>query len=201
METTTFNFDVNTGTIEYLEQRYLFVSPTSKLSIDKSLDYDCIIIDGKNIDFVKMIVKKIRKNNNPMIYLKPIVLLNGNAHKDPFINNLIDGVIYSFDQIKLIYISISEINELINNLDFISSISFESMLISKLLYYMYTRNIKTLEPIPYIFSNTNYCYPILSVNFKYSEENKVFELIKIAEDEGLFKSKFIDLSYSCSNCK
>lgn len=201
METTTFNFDVNTGTIEYLEQRYLFVSPTSKLSIDKSLDYDCIIIDGKNIDFVKMIVKKIRKNNNPMIYLKPIVLLNGNAHKDPFINNLIDGVIYSFDQIKLIYISISEIIELINNLDFISSISFESMLISKLLYYMYTRNIKTLEPIPYIFSNTNYCYPILSVNFKYSEENKVFELIKIAEDEGLFKSKFIDLSYSCSNCK
>lgn len=201
METTAFNFDVNTGTIEYLEQRYLFISPTSKLSIDKSLDYACIIIDGKNIDFVKMIVKKIRKNNNPLIYLKPIILLNGTSHKDPFINSLIDGVIYSFDQIKLTYITISEINELINNLDFISSISFESLVISKMLYFMYTRNIKTLTPIPYIYSNTNYCFPFLAVNFKFTEEYKTFELLKLAESEGLFKSNFIDLVYCCSNCR
>lgn len=201
MEATAFSFDVNTGTVEYLEQKYLFVSPSSKLSIDKSLNYSCIIIDGKNTDFVKMIVKKIRKNNNPLIYLKPIVLLNGSAHKDPFINQLVDGVIYSFDQIKLINITISEINELANNLSFITSISFESMMITKMLYFMYTRNRKALEPIPYIYSNTNFTYPILAVNFQFPEEYKVFEVLKLAESEGLFKSNFVDLVYCCPNCK
>jgi hypothetical protein len=195
------NIDASKGDIEYLSTKYIYVSPSRDLKIDRSLAYVGIILDGKNSDFVKMIIKRIRGNNNPLIYLKPIIILNGNAHRDPFVKALIDGVIYSFDQIPLIHENVSTINELYGQLTIINSISYEALTISKLLYFMYTRELKVLDATPYSLSNTHYSYPFLSCNFSNFEEYQVLEILEIAVQEGIFKSKFIDRIYLCPNCK
>lgn len=195
------NIDASSGTVSYLTSKYLYVSPSRELKIDKSLDYIGVLVDGKSTDFAKLIIKRIRGNSNPLIYLKPIIIVNGNAHRDPFIKNLIDGVIFSFDQVPLVHEHISEINERAEHLNFINSISFEALMVSKLLYFMHSRDLKVLEPIPYALSNTNYCFPFLACNFSDFEEHQVLDILKMAETEGVFKSKFIDRIYLCSNCK
>ncbi len=193
--------NASSGTIEYLNTKYIYVSQSRDLKIDRSVSYAGIIIDGKNLDFTKMVVKRIRGNQNSEIYLKPIIILNGNAHRDVFIKNLIDGVIFSFDQIPLINEHVSEINNLSKEITIINSISFEAMIVSKLLYFMFTRNLKMLEPVPYALSNTNYSFPFLACNFSDFEEFQVLEMLEIATQEGLFKHKFLDRIYLCSNCK
>jgi hypothetical protein len=193
--------DAANGTVQYLNSTYIYVSSSRDLKIDRSIAYTGIILDGKNTDFARLVVKRVRGNNNPTIYLKPIIILNGTAHRDAFIKSLIDGVIFSFDQIPLVHEQVHHINTLSENLQFINSISFEAMIVSKLLYFMYSRELKVIEPSPYVFSNTNYCYPFLACSFIDFEEYQVLEMLELAESEGLFKSKFLDRIYLCSNCK
>ncbi|MFN5417171.1 MAG: hypothetical protein ACK5B9_08955 [Flavobacteriia bacterium] len=201
MALVNVNINAATGEIEYLSSRYIYVSPGRDLKIDRSLGYAGIILDGKNIDFTKMVIKRIRGNTNPIIYLKPIIVLNGNSHRDPFVSALIDGVIFSFDQIPLVQEKVSMINELFEKLTIINSISYEALAISKLLYFMYTRELKILEPTPYALSNTHYSFPFLSCNFADFEEYQVLDILEIATLEGIFKQKFLDRIYLCSNCK
>lgn len=189
------------GTVEYANSVYIYVSSNRELKIERSVNYTGIIIDGKNPDFVRIVIKRIRGNHRPEIYLKPIILLNGNSHRDMFIKSLIDGVIFSFDQISLIHEHVHVINDLTNKLTLINSISFEAQVLSKLLYFMYTRELKSLEPLPYYLSNTNYSFPFLACNYSDFEEYQVLEVLDTAMNEGVFKSNFVDRIYLCSNCK
>jgi hypothetical protein len=189
------------GTIKYANRTYLYISSNRKLKSVSSSSYSAIIIEGKNIDFVRLILKRIRGNHNPDVYLKPVFLLNGNSHKDPFIAKLIDGVLNSFDQIPLIHDVTETINQRKEELNYINSISFEAQVVTKLLCYMYTREEKELEPIPYAFSNTNYSYPFLSCNYEPHDEYQIFDLLQLMVSEGLFSAEYIDRVYLCANCK
>lgn len=193
--------DAEKGIIEYANTKYLYISSNRELKIERSLNYTGIIIEGKNLDFTRTVVKRIRANHKPEIYLKPIIILSGNSHRDIFIKNLIDGVIFSFDQIPLIHEHVQLINELFYKITFINSVSFEAQIISKLLYFMYTREINELEPFPYNLSNTHYSYPFLTANFNEYEEYQIFEVLDNAFQEGLFKRDFHDRIYLCSNCQ
>ncbi|HRP53454.1 MAG TPA: hypothetical protein PLI97_08100 [Fluviicola sp.] len=201
MALANVHIDAQKGDVKYLNFKYLYISPNRELRIDKSMNYAGVLIDGKNIDFVKLILKRIRGNSNPLIYLKPIILVNGSSHHDPFVRNLMDGVIFSFDQIPLVHDAACEINERIDKLQLTQTISFEAMVVSKLLNYMYSRGLKVLEPIPYVLSNTKYSFPFLACNYELFEEHEVLNVLKMAEAEGVFKSKYIDRIYLCSNCK
>ena len=189
------------GIIEYANTKYLYVSANRELKIERSLNYSGIIIEGKSTEFVRIVVKRIRNNHKPEIYLKPIILLSGNSHRDNYINSLTDGVIFSLDQIALIHEHVQLINEATLKITFINSISFEAQMISKLLYFMFTRELKDLEPIPYNLSNTNYTYPFLAANFNEYEEYQIFEILENAFQEGLFKRDFFDRVYLCAHCQ
>ena len=197
---TEVNFHPEKSLIEYAGKKYLLVSPTKELRIERSLDYAGIIIDAKGIEFTRMIVKRIRGHFNPEIYLKPILLLNGNAHRDSFIRNLIDGMIYSPEQITLVHANVEAILEKIKDLTFMNSVSLEAQIISKLMCWCYTRENDILEPIPYTFSNINYSYPFLACSFEYQEEHQVLEILEICQKEGLISGEFYDRVYLCCNC-
>lgn len=189
------------GTIKFSGRTYVYISSNRKLKMESLSKFDGIIIDGKSIEFVRMVMRKIRGNNNPDLYLKPIFSMNGNAHKDPLIAQLIDGKLSSFDQIPLVHDTTESINKLKNELKFINSISFEAQVISKLMGYMYTRSLKELEPIPYANSNTHYSFPFLAYNYEEQDEYQIFDLLQIAVDEGLMTAKYFDRIYLCSSCK
>lgn len=201
MELNQIKLNASTGELMYLDSKYLYIAPGKLLKISKDFDYKAIIVEGRNIDFVHMIVKRIRGDRNPQVYLKPIILMNGESHQDPFILSLTDGVIFSLDQVSLIHENVATINERIEELLLINSVSFDAMVISKLLYFMHSRGKSKIEPIPYVGSKINYSYSFLACNFKEFEERKVLEILNIAMQEGVLKENYVDRIYLCSNCE
>jgi Thaumarchaeal output domain 1 len=187
--------------IEYGDKKYLVVTPTKELRIERSLDYVGIIIDAKGIEFTRMIVKRIRGHFNPEIYLKPILLLNGNAHRDAFIRHLIDGMIYSPEQLSLVHSNVENILLRIKDLTFTNSVSLEAQIISKLMCWQYSRENELIEPIPYTLSNINYSYPFLACSFEFQEEAQVLEILDICQKESLISGDFHDRIYLCSTCQ
>jgi hypothetical protein len=187
--------------IVFKKNKYLFVSQQRKLEIDRSQEYSGIIVDGKNPDFARMAIKRVRSNFQPEVYLKPILILNGTVYREQFVQELTDGMIYNFDQLELVESIVEGINLRIKDVQFLNSISIEAQIISKMLSFMYTREKMNLDPIPSVYSNTNFSYPFLSCHFEFKDEHQLFDILEIARSEGLITGDFYDRTYLCSNCK
>jgi hypothetical protein len=193
-------FEVNENVLEYEGYRFFVAWSGTSFKTEQALIYDGIIIEAGDLNFTLHILKKVRSHLNPEYYLKPIFLLKGNENRDPLINNLIDGVIYSLDQIKMVLPVMQQIYMKIADLSFTKSLSFEAQIIDKVLNLMYTRDKKEITPIPYFNSGVGYTFPEISVNFGYRDEWQVLDIMEIAENEGLFAGEYMDRVYLCNNC-
>lgn len=188
------------SSIEVGDYSFLIIKNSSATPIEELQHHSAVIIEVINHDFVRLVASTIRANQSPDIYLKPIFLLKKDGLEAPIIDILSDGWIKSIDEIEGILPIVGRIATRAQDLTFINSISFEAQLITKLISLLYVREEKVLEPIPYIFSNINYYYPLLSVNFDYVDEYMALEVLKIAEEEGILRSEFVDRVYLCSTC-
>jgi len=184
----------------YDDQLFYYVENYSSLKVEHLVGYDAIILDAQDADFTKILLKKFRSNNNPEFYLKPIYLINYKETNDPFVNHLHDGILLSMDQIPEKITLIRELFVRTTHLDNHPSNSFEVQTLKKVFNYMYTREIKSLSPIPDVSSSIGYSYPILSVNFDNFEESKVLDLLEWATREDLIWPDFYDRIYLCNNC-
>ncbi len=180
---------------------FYYIESFSSLKIDDLIIYDAVIIDAKDVEFTRIIIKKFRSHSNLEFYLKPLFLINNKATDDPYIIELTDGMIMSLDQIPEKINDINQINMKITRLEGSPSSSFEVQVFKKSLNYMFTRDLNTLKPMIDINSSIGYCYPVLSVNFDTFEEVKAIELLEWAEKENLIWPDFYDRVYLCSNCK
>lgn len=187
--------------LSYFNKTFYFLESFSSLNIDKLDIYDAIIIDARDIEFTKIIIKKFRSSSNIDFYLKPIFLINNRETKDPYITELTDGIIVSFDQIPETINDINQINLKATQLEQSASGSFEVQIFKKVLNYLFTRNINSFKPFLDSSSSVGYSYPIISVNFESFEEAKVIELLEWAEKENFIWPDFLDRVYLCSNCK
>ena len=186
--------------LEYSGFSFLIIDHSDNLNVDKVQYHNALIIDGKDIDFIRTIVKRVRSHNSPEIYLKPIFVIKGINITDPVVNDLIDGSIFSLDQLEFIVPEVERILTRISDLKFTHSISFEAQMIEKIICYLYISQSYTLAPIPYVYSDVNFAYPILSVNFRLSDEHTALDILDIAEKEGIFDSEYYDRIYLCANC-
>lgn len=194
------NVKIHDSVIEYSGFTFLVIDALDNLSVEKVQFNNAVILDGKDPDFIRQIIKRIRSSNSPDIYLKPVFVLKGININDPFVNRLTDGTIFSLEQIEFIIPTVEKILTKVNDLKFTNSISFEAQMIEKMISFMYTCDAYDLEPVPYIYSGINYSFPILSVNFSQTEEHSVLDILDIAEREGIFESDYYDRIYLCSNC-
>lgn len=162
--------------------------------------YDAIIIDGVNDDFIRETVLRIRRHHRNEVYLKPIFLLKNVTINDLVINELIDGVIFSLEQVELVVEKTKSL--LMRNKEVLSvkSVSFEAEMINKTINMLVTREKKELKSFPYIRSGIGYYFPELSVNFAREDEHNVLKILKMAEEDGLLTSTFYDRIYLCTNC-
>jgi GGDEF domain-containing protein len=179
---------------------FFVIEHLDSLDVEIVKDHNAVIINGKDESFIRQIVKRIRSNNNSDIYLKPVFLLKGVNIIDPLVNELVDGSLYSLEQIPFIKSEVEKLLTKISEIQFSRAISFEAQMIVKMISFLYSRQNKKLDPIPYVFSDVNYTYPCLSVNFSHTEEFAVFEILKQAEYDGIFTSEFVDRIYLCSQC-
>lgn len=200
MESSNSNIKVNDSVIEYSGFTFLLIDALDSLNVERVQFNNAVIIDGKDPDFIRQIVRRIRSNNSPDIFLKPIFILKGININDPLVNRLCDGTIFSLEQLEFIVPTVERILTKVNDLTFTNSISFEAQMIEKTISFMYTCDSYDLEPVPYVYSGINYSYPILSVNFRQTEEHSVLDILEIAEREGIFESEYHDRVYLCSNC-
>ncbi|MFZ5554431.1 MAG: hypothetical protein ACOZCO_15030 [Bacteroidota bacterium] len=192
--------EVNDNIVEYEGYRLFIAYNSSSFKLEQALVFDAVIIESGDINFTLHVLKKIRSHLNPEFYLKPIFLLKGTENRDPLINNLTDGVIYSLDQVKMLIPVMQQVYLKIADLSFTKSLSFEAQIIDKMLNLMYTRDKKEITPIPYFQSGIGYSYPEISVNFAYRDEWQVLDILEMAEKEGLFASEYVDRIYLCNNC-
>ena len=186
--------------IEYENLLFYTVDSNSSLKIEHLMGYDALIIDARDHDFARYIIKKIRTHYNPEFYLKPIFLINYKESKDPFLNYLHDGLVYSYDQIKEFAEIVKQIFFKTTQLDYQLIPSFEAQTMKKVLNYMYTRELKTLKPYVDLNSIIGYTFPEISVHFGDAEEAQVLEIFEWAEREGLIWPDFHERIYLCNQC-
>jgi Thaumarchaeal output domain 1 len=193
--------DREKSVVEFAGFTFLLMDAIDSLDVEKVQYHSAVIIEGNDSDFIRQIVRRIRNNNSPDIYLKPVFLLKGVNVVDPMVNKLIDGTLFSLEQIELIIPEVERILTKSQDLHFTNSISFEAQMIEKVICFMYTCEIHDLDPIPYIYSGNNYSYPMLSVNFSQKDEHIALDILEIAEQEGIFTSTYVDRIYLCPNCQ
>jgi hypothetical protein len=192
--------EVRDNKIEFENLLFCILDNTSSLKIDHLMGYDAIIVDARDADFARLMIKKIRTHYNPEFYLKPIFLINYKESKDPFLNYLHDGLVYSYDQIKELAEVVKQIFFKTTQLDYQLIPSFEAQAMKKVLNYMYTRDLKTLKPYVDLNSIIGYTFPEISVNFDDAEEAQVLEILEWAEREGLIWPDFHERIYLCNQC-
>ena len=200
MNETELNIEQFDNVVKFEGLSFLIFDHLDTLNIDEVQNHDAVIINGKDESFIRQIVRRIRAHDKSFVYLKPIFLLKSVSIIDPLINQLVDGSLYSIDQIPFIKSEVEKVLIKTNQISFTNSISFEAQMIVKMISFMYTRDKMLLEPFPYIYSGVNYTYPSLSVNLKHIDEYQIFDILDQAENDGIFKSEFSDLVYLCTQC-
>ncbi len=192
--------EIRNNKIEFDNLLFFIVDSNSSVKIEPLIGYDAIIIDSKDAEFAKLILKKIRGHYNPEFYLKPVFLINYKESKDPILHSLNDGFIHSYDQLKEIADVAKQIFLKTTQLDYQLVATFEAQMMKKVLNFMFTRDLKTLKPIPDLNSVIGYTYPAISVNFDSSEETQVLEILEWGEREGLVWPDFHERIYLCNQC-
>jgi len=194
------NIEKKDNKIEFENLLFYTLDSNASLKIDHLMGFDAIIVDSRDVEFARFIIKRICTHYNPEFYLKPIFLINYKESKDPFLNYLHDGIVYSYDQIKEIAEVVKQIFFKTTQLDFQLIPSFEAQTMKKVLNFMYTRDLKTLKPFVDLNSIIGYTFPEISVHFDNSEEAQVLEVLEWAEREGLIWPDFQERIYLCNHC-
>jgi hypothetical protein len=188
------------GVVNYKGHSFFTLYPNSGKKIEELLEYSAILIHAAHSQFASFTIQKLRAFNDPRMYLKPIFFLQPSIDSGSYINILVDGSVFNLNQLDSIIPRVEDIQTKINQIKPFEPNSYESLMVLKLLQFAFTRSRKNIDPIPYNFSGINYAYPGLSANFEHVEEHKVFDILSVAEKEGLIKGDFYDKTHYCNQC-
>lgn len=179
---------------------FLLIQHFQSVNIEEIESADAIIIEAKSNEFARLVASFIRGHLDPNVYLKPIILMQKGESSDDLLMELADGVIKGLDQLEGTLQTVERMLKRKKDLVFTNSISYEAQQITRLIALLYIKEIKNIEPIPHPTSNTNYAYPLMSVNFSADEEHLAIEMLNLAEKEGILRSEYFDRIYCCSSC-
>lgn len=196
----TGSMEIKDGRITFGNLIFYHLESNNSFQIEQLMGFDALILDARDLDYARLIIKRIRTHYNPEFYLKPLFLLNLKSTKDPLVNHLHDGIIYSFDQVPELAEIVQQIFLLTTQLDYNLPNSFEAQTIKKVFNYMYTRQLKSLRPYVDVNSIIGYTYPELSVSFDDREEAQTLDILTWAEKEGLIWPDFYERVYLCNHC-
>lgn len=185
----------------YGEYSLFYYDHNSPLNASLISNYDAAIIDAKDVQQAKLLVRRIRSSNDPVIYLKPVFLINYKDHFDNILTELCDGTLLSFEQIPEKVNDIKTIKMHIGQLDKTESHSFEVQVFKKVIDYLYTREERTMAPIPDPSSFIGFTYPVVSVNFEPFEEYMALDILEWALQQDYIWPDYYDRIYLCNQCK
>ena len=82
--------DNTQSVFEYRNYTFLHLRNLSSVQIEEVQFHSAVIIEVKNLDYVRLLVSSIRASQSPYIYLKPIILLKKDPIAIPVIDELAD---------------------------------------------------------------------------------------------------------------
>ncbi|MCW3076011.1 MAG: hypothetical protein JWO32_620 [Bacteroidetes bacterium] len=183
------------------EYALFYYDHESPLNPELMAAYDAAIIDARDVQQAKILIRRIRSSYNIEVFLKPVFLINYKNHFDNILTELTDGTLLSFEQITEKVNDIRNIKKLISQLDKSESKSFEVQVFKKVIDYLYTREERTLAPIPDANSFIGFTYPVVSVNFEPFEEFMVLDILDWALSQDYIWPDYFDRIYLCNQCK
>lgn len=198
---TKHKLEFKENVLVYGKKSFYFLESFGTLKVDFLINYDAVILDGRDIEYARIIIKKIRSQEEQNFYLKPVFLINCKDNSDPYLKELTDGTILSIDQIPEVINDINQITNKATQLESSVIKSFEARLFKKILNFMHTRELNTFKPYVDTSSTTGYIFPTVSVHFDSFESSKALDIMEWADKENLIWPDFYDRIYLCNNCK
>lgn len=77
MEQLDNHIDKKDNIITFEGISFYMIEHLDSLNVEDTINYNAVLINGKDESFIRQIVRRIRNNKNPEIYLKPVFLLKG----------------------------------------------------------------------------------------------------------------------------
>jgi len=178
----------------------LKISPQSGYSLPNIMGIDAVIIDSINPEFVRNAVLDIRRHHQPEVYLKPIFIQNYTPRKNSILVGLIDGVISGENDFNIIQEKTKDI--FIKSLDLFPTApeGVYGAVVKKALDLIYTRQLRSIQPILDPYSIIGYSFPPVSISFEQHEETEVLNVLDWAEKEGYIWPDFEEKIYLCNQC-
>ncbi len=195
------NIEFKDNVLSYSNKSFYFLESFSTLKIDFLKPYDAVILDCRDPEYARIIIKKIRSHEEMEFYLKPVFLINSKEHKDPYLIELSDGNILSNEQIPELINDILQISTKSAQIETSIIQKFEARLFKKILNFMFTRDLNSFKPYEDVSTTIGFCYPAISAHFDSFESSKALDLLEWAEKENLVWPDFVDRIYLCNNCK
>jgi hypothetical protein len=160
--------------------------------------YDALILDYTDATGCLKLLRLCRSSFIGSIYLIPIFIYSIEKNIDPKVESMSDGIISSL-QVEGIITKIDKLKSRQANLTTVDSDTPDIRIMTKIMRYLYTREIK-LQPIVDPHSSLGYSYPILSEHYNNGNISDMFRLTHDLINREFFKPKFVDRLHLCSNC-
>ena len=161
---------------------------------------DAFLIYTSSPSFLEKVCQTIRHLSNPFLYLRPIVLLEGEARFSERFRAMADIVLPAEaegGEIERRLKKVDRINQEIDRLNVFHGVADTSAIL-KVLRYIYTRGGE-IEPVRDAFSFFGLCYPPLE-NFFKRQDFSVFNILDLLEERKFLLGEFYEKVHFCNKC-
>lgn len=156
------------------------------------------ILEVTEPSWAQAMIKFLRTFDDPQIYLKPVFGFPRETELPAFWDSLLDGKT-DLGHLQPILSFTEPITEKSKKLEPLQTEHFEVRLTLRLLRFLYTRDTRLL-PIRDATSRTGYTYPFLALHLRPDDQARMFDVLDLAEREGLLSGRFVDRFHLCPEC-
>ncbi|TCK06524.1 hypothetical protein [Phorcysia thermohydrogeniphila] len=161
---------------------------------------EAFLVYTANPSFLEKACQAIRHLSDPLLYLRPILLLEGEEQFSRRFRAMADVVLPAEAEgreVKRRLRKVDRINQQIDRLNVFQGVS-DSNVVLKVLRYIYTRGGE-IEPVRDAFSFFGLSYPPLE-NFFTRQDFSVFNVLDLLEEKRFLTGEFYEKVHFCNKC-
>ncbi len=194
------NLEANVNTlIRENDIDFHIVNSQTELQLEDLVACDALIFRSDRASQIQVEIEKIRRADNPRLYLKPIFV--SSRRMKIRLNNEVDGIVEGSDldsieeQTKNLLSKIKEINPK----PLSKSMAFNDRVLLKTMQFMYTRSLD-LKPKRSRAALMGYHYPFVRTLIPNFEVTTFLDKLDVASKKNWFHTKLEDRVNLCNSC-
>lgn len=159
-----------------------------------------VVVDAADLGFAEHVLRTIRRDPHPLVYLKPAYLYSEAGVQDDFLLELSDGPAPRFGEGGTFQGPDRErMGAIARKIElFMQRGNIAETVFIKMVRYLASRG-KSLEPLMRIRSKSGFTFPFLECQFP-DREHLMFETLDWLETAGLLSGSQVDAIHMCGAC-